>query len=187
MAKNKNNVFLITSWLFEFGKIILIISVILILINFFVATIFAVSGESMETNFHDQEILMVDRLTYKFKNPQRGDVVIFRYPGAPSEKYIKRIIGLPGEEISIKNSKVLIKNKKENSEFILEEQYLSQDINFGTNITENLSDDEYFVMGDNRENSSDSRVWGTLPKEFIIGKAFIVIYPLNYWHIMKSK
>ncbi len=152
----------------------------------FIIQPFLVEGSSMEPNYHDKEFLLVDRLTYHFKSPQRGEVVIFRFPKNPQEDYIKRIIGLPGETIKIENGKVYINGQR------LEEKYLSPDtqtiISNNTNVAlnQNLSADEYFVMGDNRSHSSDSREWGTVPKNNFIGRSWFIFYPFANFGLTKN-
>lgn len=138
---------------------------------------YMVEGDSMENNFHNEETLLVDKISYKFHNPQRSDVIIFVAPQNPKDDYIKRIIGLPGDTFSIKNSKVYINDE------LLQEPYLAD--NIVTNFSKSgisqikLQDGEYFVLGDNRTNSSDSREWGVVPKNNIIGKAWLVVYPFD--------
>ena len=184
--KKYENLFSKAAWFFELGKIVLIFTIFFIILNFFVLTIFIVNGESMEPNFHTNEVILVNRISYLFVNPKRGDVVIFHYPGAPSEKYIKRIIGLPGEKVSIKNNKVYIYNKENPQGFLLNEYYIPYNLDLGSDLNEDLSINEYFVIGDNRENSSDSRTWGVLPKEFIIGRGFFILFPPTRWQFINT-
>ncbi|MCK9578022.1 signal peptidase I [bacterium] len=161
------------SEIFDLAKIILIALLIVIPIRFFVFQPFMVSGASMEPNFHSTDYLIIDELSYRFGEPQRGDVIVFKYPKNPDFKYIKRIIGFPTETVEIKDGKIYI--MKDSKTIILDENYLPQESitewirgsNYGP-IT--LKDDEYFVLGDNRNYSADSRTWGVLPKENIIGK-----------------
>lgn len=147
------------------------------LIRTYIAQPFVVSGASMEPTFHTGEYLIVDQLSYKFSEPQRGDVVIFRYPVIPSRFFIKRIIGLPGEIIKIEGQEVFTKRKAEDPYAKLEEDYIEFPKDSFMEIT--LQDDEYFVMGDNRLASLDSRSWGPLEESFIVGKAFVRLFPLN--------
>jgi len=173
----KEKVFQKLSWVFDFSKVVIILVITILLTHFFIATIFVVSGCSMEPNFHDSEYLLISRLSRNFK---RGDVVGFYYPGAPREKYIKRIIGLPGEKIKIKNNKIIIYNQKNPSGLLLREGfYLPSETVTEPNKTWLLSEKEYFVMGDNRENSSDSRTWGTLPEKYIVGRAILILWPIS--------
>lgn len=156
-----------------------IIALIIVLpIRWFVALPFIVSGASMEETFHNNEYLIVDQLTYKFENPARGDVIVFRYPRDPSKYFIKRVIGLPGETVSIDGSNVTITNSEHPEGLVLDEPYAQIERAMG-NLTQELGEGEYFVMGDNRDQSSDSRVWGTLEESKIIGRALLRLFPLN--------
>lgn len=149
---------------------------IVVPLRMFVAQPFIVSGDSMYPTFHNAEYLIVDELTYRLTDPKRGDVVIFRYPNNPSRFFIKRIIGLPGETITVKNNTVTVTNKENPEGFVLDEPYLSVEVS--GNQTTVLNDNDYFVMGDNRPASSDSRAWGPLPENLIVGRAFVRILPL---------
>lgn len=158
--------------------IFVVLAVIIVLpIRLFVAQPFVVDGESMHPTFENGDYLIVDELTYHFEKPQRGDVIVFRYPGNPSIFYIKRIIGLPGETVHIVNGTVTI-TKTDGNQITLNEPYAVDD-DATYNGTTNLGPDQYFVMGDNRPESSDSRVWGPLPAQNIIGRVFLRLYPLN--------
>lgn len=149
--------------------------VIVVPIRFFIAQPFIVEGESMHPTFESGDYLVVDELTYRLSDPKRGDVVIFRYPGDLSVFYIKRIIGLPGETVHIDKGKTSI-SKTDGSTVILNESYVvAEDATYSLDTT--LGADQYFVMGDNRPRSSDSRVWGPLPKQDMIGRAFIRLLP----------
>lgn len=138
---------------------------------------FIVDGISMETNFHNQEGLLVDKISYRFEKPHRGDVIIFKAPTDMSVDYIKRVIGLPGETVMINNGKVYINGS------LLQETYLTagtQTLTSQTPFTETLGPNEYFAMGDNRNDSSDSRSWGPVPVQNIIGRAWLIVYPFNH-------
>jgi len=150
--------------------------IIVIPIRMFIAQPFIVSGASMAETFHTGEYLIVDQVTYKFNEPMRGDVIIFRYPRDPSKFFIKRIIALPGETISIENAKVTIKNEQYPEGFVLSEPYIKSMRPAGL-MEETLGDREYFVMGDNRDESSDSRIWGVLQEDRIIGRALFRLFP----------
>ncbi len=159
----------------EISLFLILVAVIVLPIRFFVAQPFVVDGESMFPTFLDDDYLIVDELTYRFNEPERGDVVVFKYPGDPKVFYIKRIIGLPGETVSIDHGNVTIK-KVDGSTITLEEPYvIAEDATY--TLDSMLTDDQYFVMGDNRPRSSDSRVWGALPKDHLIGRAFIRLLP----------
>jgi signal peptidase I len=168
------------SFLWELSRIVIIAFVIMVGFRYFVAEPFIVSGSSMVPNYHNREYLVVNKLTYKFDEPQRGDVIVFRYPKDPSQYFIKRIIGLPGEKVKVENGKVFVFNSEFPEGKELSEPYLSnQDITFGKTDTVSLGSEEFFVLGDNRLASSDSRVWGVLPRHDIIGTAWLRVFPLN--------
>lgn len=165
------------SIIWELGKIALIAFVLVVGLRVFVFQPFLVRGESMEPNFHNWDYLIVDEISYRFGSPDRGDVIVFKFPNDPSQRYIKRIIGLPGETIEIENGEIKILRGAE--QFTLNESaYLPNAETIGTSFI-TLENDEYFVMGDNRRYSSDSRSWGALPRENIIGKALIRIFPIS--------
>jgi len=155
----------------------LLIVVVVIPIRVFVISPFIVDGDSMHPTFGNLDYLIVDELLYNFSAPARGDVIVFRYPSNPSIFYIKRIIGLPGETVSINRGVVTI-IKADGGKSALDEPYLvNEDATYTKNVSLNAG--EYFVMGDNRPNSSDSRVWGPLPKKDIIGRVDLRLLPLN--------
>jgi signal peptidase I len=162
--------------LIEIFRFTLIALIIVIPIRMFVAQPFIVSGASMDDTFESGEYLIVDQVSYKFHTPTRGDVIVFRYPKDPSKFFIKRVIGLPGDTVSIDGSTVTITNADFPEGFVLNEPYIKSMRN-GVTMTETLGDREYFVMGDNRDQSSDSRVWGVLQEERIIGRAYLRLFP----------
>ncbi len=161
---------------YEIARFSIIALLIVIPIRLFIAQPFIVSGASMADTFHTGEYLIVDQLTYHLEAPARGDVVIFRYPKDPCKFFIKRVIGLPGETIEIDNSTVIITNDENPDGFILDEPYIKSMRNIG-HTEEVLGEREYFVMGDNRDESSDSRAWGVLQEERIVGRAYIRLFP----------
>lgn len=145
------------------------------LVRTFIAQPFVVNGSSMDPTFHTNEYLIVDQLSYELGSPSRGDVIVFRYPLIPSRFFIKRVIALPGETIKITGMKVEIKKSNEEEFFTLKEPYIKFEKESFVETT--LADDEYFVMGDNRLASLDSRSWGPLKSSFIVGKAFLRLFP----------
>jgi len=147
-------------------------------IRLFIAQPFIVSGASMEPTFKTGEYLIVDQLSYNFDAPQRGEVIIFRYPKDPSKFFIKRVVGLPNETVDLYGKEVVIKNSKHPDGIILDEPYLEDNNRNVTNMTTVLGDNEYFVLGDNRRASSDSRTWGPLAEDFIVGRAFVRLFPI---------
>lgn len=167
------------SFFFEVVKIVVICLAIIIPVRFFLIQPFFVRGDSMEPNFSNKEYLIVDQISYRFNEPKRGDVIIFRYPFDPSQFYIKRIIGLPGEKIEVNNGKVTVFNKTYPDGKELQEFYLPQTLDTPGKVKQTLSDKEYFVMGDNRNASSDSRTWGALGEDYIVGKAWVRVLPVS--------
>ena len=166
--------FLVFFW--EVAKIVILALVIVIPIRYFIFQPFIVRGVSMEPNFHNNDYLIVDEISYRFRMPYRGDIIIFRYPQNPSEKFIKRIIGLPEEIVSLENNQIVIIDKFGEREILDESSYLSSQTLFN-NKEIYLAEDEYFVLGDNRSYSFDSRSWGILPKKNIIGRALFRVFP----------
>ena len=131
----------------------------------------------MVPTFENSEYLIVDEISYRLGNPARGDVTIFRYPNDPTKFYIKRIIGLPGETVKINQGVVTILNKENPEGLTLEEPYIKD--KGGSNKELVLKEKEYFVMGDNRGASSDSRSWGPVHRKFLIGRAFLRLFPVT--------
>lgn len=167
--------------LLELIQVIVISAAIVIPLRTFLVQPFYVKGQSMEPNFYDHEYLFVDKLTYRRQTPARGDVVVIRYPLDPSEFFIKRVIGLPGETIEVSNGKVRIYNKEHENGFLLDEHtYLDQDYTPLTD-TKTLKDDEYYLMGDNRAASLDSRSFGPVKRSFIVGRVWVRAYPFDRW------
>ncbi|GMX58550.1 MAG: signal peptidase I [Candidatus Microsyncoccus archaeolyticus] len=172
----------IVSFIFEWTKLFLLALAIVIPIRVLLFQPFVVSGASMDPNFHDADYLIIDELSYKLREPERQEVIVFKYPRDPSYKYIKRIIGLPGEKVEIKDSEVFITSNNET--FELDEPYLpeetKQNWDRNNNFSIELGANEYFVMGDNRNYSSDSRIWGPVPRENIVGKVFIKLSAFDF-------
>ena len=171
---------------FETIKVVIISLIVIIGIRSFVMQPFFVSGKSMQPNFHDGDYLIIDELSYRFEDPKRGDVIIFHYPNNPKEFYIKRIVGLPGEKIEIMDNKITIYNAENISGFKLDESYILSETQTIGNYVKELKNDEYYVLGDNRTASADSRVWGVLEKHFIVGRAWIRAFPFGDFSVFKS-
>lgn len=164
-----------------------VIVFIVLPIRLFVAQPFVVVGTSMEPTFANNDYLIVDEISYKLSEPQRGDVVVFKYEGASenesnSKYFIKRVIGLPGETIDIKNGIVTVFNDKNPEGFVLEEPYRKDPPGNSMKVT--LDEGNYFVMGDNRAVSFDSRSWGPLEEDKIIGKVFVQLLPADKIKLM---
>jgi signal peptidase I len=138
-----------------------------------------IKGASMEPNFHDGEYLLTDKVSYRVGQPKRGDVIVFRAPPTYKDEFIKRIIGLPGEEIKVEAGKIYVNGHE------LEEQYLPSDTNIvaGRYTTEGASitvpSDSYFVLGDNRDHSLDSRNIGPIERQYITGRAWFIYWPVS--------
>lgn len=168
----------IFSFIGEITKIVVVALLIVLPIRYFLVQPFFVRGESMEPNFYDKEYLLVDEISYRFTKPQRGEVIVFRWPRDPSQYYIKRIIGLPGEKISARNGKMKVISDDNPEGLILEEaKYLPSSEGLGDFDVNELKGDEYFLMGDNRPRSSDSRRWGAVESKYIVGKVWLVVWP----------
>lgn len=133
----------------------------------------------MDPTFETGQYLIVDQVTYRFSEPARGDVIILKYPREPRTYFIKRIIGLPGETIEIKNGNVTIATPSNPSGFTLAEPYIAAENKGDDSFATTLGRDEYFVLGDNRVQSSDSRSWGALPKNLIVGRPLVRLFPLG--------
>jgi len=163
----------------EIIKFALLAVIIVLPIRFFIAQPFIVSGASMDPTFADKQYLIVDQISYRFDGPKRGDVIIFRYPLNTKKFFIKRIVGLPSETIEIKDGQVIIKNKENENKFTIKEPYIDDKKSRNNQAPITLKNDEYFVMGDNRTESSDSRIWGPLKRSLVVGKPFIRLFPIN--------
>lgn len=163
--------------LLELVQFAFIALIIVLPVRWFVAQPFIVSGASMENTFHTDEYLIIDQLSYHFEEPERGDVVVFRYPKDPSKFFIKRVIGVPGDMVDIQGDVVSVTPKNEET-MVLSEPYVKS-MAENTSVTETLGEREYFVMGDNRDASSDSRVWGVLNRDKIVGRAFLRLFPFS--------
>jgi signal peptidase I len=160
----------------EIVRFSLIAILIVIPIRMFIAQPFIVSGASMDETFHSGEYLIVDQLSYYFEQPKRGEVVIFKYPRDPSKYFIKRVIGVPGDTLTIDGNTVSITNEANPNGYVLDEPYIKS-MRPGASLSETLGEHEYFVMGDNRDQSSDSRTWGVLQESYIVGRAFLRLFP----------
>jgi signal peptidase I len=137
-----------------------------------------VKYSSMEPNVHEGEWLVINKVVYKLHPPQRGDIIIFPNPNNPSEEYIKRVIGLPGEVVEMKGGKVTI-HQPDGNVFVLDEsEYIADPAN-NSYLSATIPADNYFVLGDNRNNSIDSRGGWTVPRDEIVGKAWLSIWPLS--------
>jgi len=170
--------------LYEIVKTIVFVLLAAFLIRYFLIQPFVVEGQSMEPNFHNNEYLVVNKLSYRIGEPKRGDIIIFQAPSAPQFDYIKRVIALPGETVKISNNKIYINNKPIDEKYLdgSEKTLINQDPNMS--LERIVGPNEYFVLGDNREHSSDSREFGIVSKSLIVGKVFVSVYPWNYFGLI---
>ena len=159
----------------EATQIFLIALAIVVPIRYFLFQPVFVSGASMEPNFASGDYILVNEISFRLRDPERGEVIIFKNPQDESHYFIKRIIGLPGETIEIKDKKIKIYNIESPGGKIIQEDYIDTDNETDGNLKVLLEEKEYFVLGDNRGHSSDSRKWGSVPRDNIIGKAWISI------------
>ena len=164
------------SFVWEILKIVIIALIIVVPIRYFLFQPFFVKGQSMEPAFENGDYLIIDEISYQFRDPQRGEVVVFKYPNDPSQRYIKRIIGLPGETVEIKEGEVIIYNQS-GRQFLEEAEYLNSSVYTPGDLQITLGGEEYFVLGDNRVASLDSRRWGPLAEDYIIGRVFLRAWP----------
>lgn len=168
-------------FVFELVKVVVVSLVIIIPIRYFLIQPFYVKGASMEPNFYDHEYLIIDEISYRFGELKRGEVIVFRYPRNPQEYFIKRVVGLPGEKIQIKDGSVYIFNKEHAEGIVLEEPYLAAGVKT-YNTMEGiiaLKENEFFVLGDNRNSSKDSRSFGAVERSFVIGRVMLRGWPFD--------
>ncbi len=163
------------SLLREIIETVLLTVIIYIAVNFATGR-FRIEGSSMEPSMHPNQYVLVDKITYMLSTPQRGDVVVFNYPLATERDFIKRVIGLPGETVRIESGVVYVNNEP------LDEPYIAAAPNY--NNTWTMGPDEYFVLGDNRNSSSDSHSWGPLNRQYLIGRAIFVYWPPTLWGLV---
>lgn len=167
-------------------RFILIALAVVIPIRLYIAQPFIVSGASMDPTFATGQYLIVDEVSYHVKDPARGDVIIFKYPKNPKQYFIKRVIGLPGETIIInEEGKVFIKAVGASALAVIKEPYVKFTKSDAVEIT--LKEGEYFVMGDNRAGSYDSRMWGPVARDLIVGKAFLRLFPFTDTNILPGQ
>lgn len=165
-------------FLIEVIQIAIISAAIILPIRYFLIQPFYVKGASMEPNFYDHEYLIIDEITYRFREPSRGEIVVFRYPRDPSQFFIKRVLALPGETIEVADNRVTVSNAEHPNGIAVEEPYLEGVVTNGK-LKRTLGPDEYFVMGDNRDESLDSRAFGPVPREHVIGRVWVRGLPLS--------
>ncbi|HNP74811.1 MAG TPA: signal peptidase I [bacterium] len=176
-SNKRSKIRAVVDFIWEMVKVTIISLAIILPIRYFLIQPFYVKGASMEPNFYDHEYLIIDEISYRFSDPGRGDIVVFKYPKDPSQYFIKRVVGLPGEKIEIKEGLVFIDGQT------LREDYLTDDIltqlplgGYGEVV---LAEGEYFLLGDNRSQSLDSRTFGPVARDFIIGRTWLRGWPFH--------
>ena len=174
-------------FLLELVKVAVLAGITIALVRYFLFKPFYVKGASMEPNFFDKEYLIIDELSYRLRAPQRGEVIVFKYPNNPKEYFLKRIIGLPGERVKVSEGQVTVYNKEHPEGVVLDEPYLPQDLlTVGNGLPVQLDENNYFVMGDNRQNSYDSRRFGPIDKSLIVGRAWFRGWAFNRAQILSE-
>ena len=163
----------------EIFKVVVISLAIIVPVRYFLIKPFYVKGASMEPNFYDHEYLIIDEITYRFSAPERGDSVVFRFPLDPGQYFIKRIIGLPNEKIKIADGKIYILNQAKPEGEVLNENYLLPAMKTLGEVEVQLGADEYYLLGDNRTASLDSRIFGPVKRQFIVGRTLLRGWPLE--------
>lgn len=170
----------------DFARFAVIVVAIVAGVRIFIAQPFIVSGTSMVPTFENNNYLIIDELSYRFHEPKRGDVIVFHPPFDPKTYYIKRVIGVPGDTVNVRNGVVTITNTEHPQGFILKEPYAEPDT-LVENVTLEVTPGNLFVMGDNRSVSYDSRRWGLLPETKITGRAFLRLFPVNELGILPGE
>ncbi len=159
-----DRLFWVSGWIYDFTKVATVFLVVGLVVHYFFFTVLIVRGRSMEPNYVDGQLLVINKISYLVGQPARGDVVAMFFPGETENRFIKRIIGLPGEKVRVTDGKVYINDVQ------LDQSYLATTVITTPNTERQLQPGQYFVMGDNRSVSSDSRAWGPVPKSFLLGK-----------------
>ncbi|MFH1098990.1 MAG: signal peptidase I [Candidatus Uhrbacteria bacterium] len=173
-------------YLLEVIRVIIIALAVIIPVRYFLVQPFYVKGASMEPNFEDHEYLIIDELSYRFRPAARGDIIVFRYPFDPSQFFIKRVIGLPGERVEIRNGSVRIANADHPNGFVLVESYLAPGVVSSGERIVSLGPDDFFVLGDNRRQSFDSKDFGPIPRRSIVGRAWLRGWPIDRFQLFEA-
>lgn len=163
-----------SSWWKEILQSLVIAAVLALIIRSFLFTPFYIPSPSMEPTLYPGDRIIVNRLAYRLGDPQRGDIVVFRYPLDPRRDLIKRVVAVGGDTVEVRNNILYINGRPQN-----ETNYLPPGVAYSDFGPVKVPAGSYFMMGDNRNNSADSRVWGTLDRKFIIGKAVVIYWPLD--------
>lgn len=170
----------------ELIQVVAISLAIIIPVRYFLIQPFYVKGASMEPNFFDHEYLIIDEISYRFSEPERGDILVFHYPEDPKNYFIKRLIGLPGETVEVANGQVKIYNDEYPNGIVLDESLYLSDRYTAQTRRDTLKANEYFVLGDNRAASLDSRYFGPIGEDVVVGKVWIRGWPLDRWKIFNN-
>ena len=177
----------IYTFLIDIVQTLLLAAAVFLVVYVFLFRPFQVNGDSMYPNFYDKEYILTNIIVLNFEDPKRGEVIVFKAPSDPEKDYIKRVIGIPGDRIYIEKGYVYL-----NSQKLDESKYLKPDVlTFGGSFLKEKNEvtvpnEMYFVVGDNRSFSSDSREWGFVPKKSVIGKSFFVYWPLDKIGVVKN-
>lgn len=163
----------------ELAETLSVAVILAIIIRIFLIEPFYIPSRSMEPSLYPGDRVLVNKLVYRFSQPARGDIMVFKYPLAPSKNYIKRVVGLPGETIQGRDSKIYINGKE------LVEDYLPDGLGTGDFDPVTIPREHYFMMGDNRGDSEDSRYWGTLERRLVKGKAVVIYWPIGRWKMLR--
>ena len=172
-------------FILELAEVLVVSLLAVFLVRYFIAQPFLVRGSSMDPTFLNGNYLIIDEIAYRLREPQRGEVIVFRYPKDYATFYIKRVIGLPGETVEIRNNKVMV-TRVDGAVDVLNETYLPQTEKTNGDIIQKLQPGQYFVMGDNRDASYDSRMWGAVPTNNIIGLVRFRLWPLDAAKVFAS-
>lgn len=184
MEGEKNNTLKnIAEFIWEMIKTAITVILVVYLIKTFLFQLFIVDGQSMEPTLHDHQMLLVDKLSYFYRQPARGEIIVFQNPNEKQTNFIKRVIGLPGDTVAIHNNQIFIYNEENPDGIKINEDYISPDHPTNGNQEFTVGQDEVFVLGDNRTNSQDSRVIGSIDYELILGRALFTYWPIKdaFW------
>lgn len=176
-------------WLFFIDTLqtVLLAASVFLVIYMFLFRPFQVSGQSMYPTFHDKEYILTNLISLRFEDPKQGDVIVFRSPTDPDKEFVKRVIGVPGSTVELRDGYVYV-----NNELLDESSYLDESVRtYGGSFLKDgdlvtVPEDQFLVIGDNRPASSDSREWGFLKKRSITGKSFLVYWPISKFHVVKN-
>jgi signal peptidase I len=173
-------------FIWDLIKVVAISLAIIVPIRYFLIQPFYVKGASMEPSFYDHEYLIIDEISYRFSQPQRGDIIVFKYPKDPSQFFIKRVVGLPGETVEVRDGYVFIYSDSGKKLLLNEYTYLSGEVKTVGEKTWTLQKNEFYVLGDNRDHSLDSRIFGPVTQNLIVGKVWLRGWPIDRVKVFKD-